>query len=72
MSDPTPAYQPRCIFLTCKEMMVFGEDFQNAPEFQAGMVEWQCLHTCNNVGPDGDELSLEKCSNSERPCYRAF
>jgi hypothetical protein len=72
MSDTPTPYRPRCIFLTCKSMAVYGEDFLNDPEFQAGMVEWQCLKSCRNLGPDGGELSLELCSNQERSCYQEF
>jgi hypothetical protein len=60
----------RCIHLTCKSMMVYGEDFENDPEFQAGMVELQCLRTAQNIGPDGGELSVPLCSNPARECYQ--
>jgi len=72
MSDNTTPYRPRCIKLTCKSMMVYGENFQDDPEFQAGMVEFQCLGTFRNLGPDGGELSLELCSNPERTCFQEF
>ncbi len=69
----TPEPRPvRCIHLTCKSMMVYGEDFENDPDFQAGMVELQCLRTAQNMGPDGGELSLALCSNPERSCYQAY
>ena len=72
MSETPTPYRPRCIKLTCKSMMVYGEDFQSDPEFQAGMVEFQCLNTCRNMGPDGGELSLELCSDPERTCFQEF
>jgi hypothetical protein len=72
MSDTPPPYRPRCMFLTCKSMAVYGEDFQNDPEFQAGMVEFQCLKTFRNLGPDGEELSLDLCSNPERGCFQEY
>jgi hypothetical protein len=53
-------------------MMVYGEDFQNDPEFQAGMVEFQCMRTFRNLGPDGGELSLDLCSDRERTCFEEY
>jgi hypothetical protein len=32
---------------------VYGEDFENDPEFQAGMVEFTCTQTMYGTGPDG-------------------
>jgi len=53
-------------------MQVWGEEFQNDPEFQAGMVEFWCTQTMKGAGPDGDDTSLDLCSNPERPCYREY
>jgi hypothetical protein len=72
MADDTPLPPMRCIHLTCKSMMVYGEDFEQDPEFQAGMVEFQCLRTLQNVGPDLGEAALEPCTNPERTCYEAY
>ncbi len=66
----TDDFVPRCVYLTCKSMQVFGEDFESDPEYQAGMVEFSCTQTFQGQGPDGDEVSLELCSNAERPCFR--
>jgi hypothetical protein len=71
MPESTP-YRPRCIYLTCKSMQVWGEDFQNDPEFQNGMVEFSCTQTFQNLGPDGNEVTYDACCNKERPCYREF
>jgi hypothetical protein len=71
-TSPTPAYRPRCLYLMCKSMAVYGEDFQQDPEFQAGLVEFQCLRTFRHVGPDGEELSLERCSDPQRSCYQEY
>jgi hypothetical protein len=49
--------------------MVFGEAFQEDPEFQSGQVEFTCICTFKGEGPDGGLASLEECSNPERPCY---
>jgi hypothetical protein len=53
-------------------MQVWGEDFQNDPEFQAGMVEFTCTQTMQAAGPDDSGTSLEMCSNPERPCFREY
>ncbi len=70
--ESSAPYKPRCMYLTCKSMLVWGEDFQNDPEFQAGMVEFTCNQTMQNLGPDGELLSLDLCSNPERPCFQEF
>lgn len=66
------AYRPRCIFLTCKSMQVWGEDFASDPEFQAGMVEFTCTRTYQNVGPDGGTVAYEPCCDAQRPCFREY
>ncbi len=71
MAEPTE-YRPRCIYLTCKSMQVWGEDFQNDPEFQAGMVEFCCTQTMTAKGPDGGDTGVELCSNPERSCFQEF
>ena len=70
--EPAETYRPRCMHLTCKSMQVWGEDFQNDPEYQAGMVEFWCTKTMQGTGPDGDHTSLEMCSNCERTCFQEF
>jgi len=65
-------YRPRCIHLTCKSMQVWGEDFENDPEYQAGMVEFSCTVTMQGSGPDGGHTCVEMCSNPERPCFREY
>ena len=71
MDAPQP-YRPRCIDLSCKSMQVWGENFQDDPEYQAGMVEFTCTCTFQPQGPDGGDTSLELCSNPERSCFREF
>ncbi len=68
----TPAYRPRCIQLRCKSMLVYGEDFEQDPEYQAGCVDFWCIDTSRSTGPDGGEVNLEACRNPERPCFREF
>src|SRR5262245_39831746 len=72
MSEIPAPHPVRCIHLTCKSMMVYGEDFENDPEFQAGMVEFTCTETFRNLGPDGGEVSFDACRNQERKCFREF
>ena len=68
MSEPT-SYRPRCKHLYCKSMLVYGEAFESDPEYQMGLSEFWCLCTSKGVGPDGDGVSLESCSASDRKCY---
>jgi hypothetical protein len=58
--------------LNCKSMMVYGEAFQDDPEYQDGAIDFWCECTSKGTGPDGDGVSLEECSNPERPCFREF
>jgi hypothetical protein len=65
-------YRPRCIHLRCKSMLVYGEAFESDPEYQAGNVEFWCIHTARSHGPDGEEVGMEPCCNKERPCFQEF
>lgn len=60
------------MYLSCKSMLVFGENFEQDPDYQAGMVDFWCVQTSKGEGPDGLEVSLERCSNPERPCFREY
>ncbi len=72
MADETNRgeYRPRCRNLSCKSMMVFGEDFESDPEYQEGMTDFWCLCTSRGQGPDGDGVSLSLCSDPQRSCFR--
>jgi hypothetical protein len=72
MSEETKLYRPRCMFLTCKSMLVYGEAFESDPDYQGGVVEFTCNATCMTYGPDGREVSLEACSAVERECFREY
>ncbi|MER3415454.1 MAG: hypothetical protein C4297_04470 [Gemmataceae bacterium] len=72
MSHQEKPYRLRCIYLRCKSMLVYGEDFEQDPEYQAGNVDFWCTLTARNIGPDGEEVSLPACCNPERPCFREF
>ena len=69
--SPTP-YKPRCIYLTCKAMMVYGEDFESDPDYQAGVMDFTCISTAQIIGPDGGDVGLTLCSNPERSCFKEF
>jgi hypothetical protein len=58
--------------LCCKSMLVFGENFESDPEFQAGLVEFWCLRTSKGQGPDGELATLAECTNAERSCYQEY
>ena len=72
MSEPETPYRPRCVNLSCKSMIVYGESFENDPEYQAGVVEFWCVLTSKGDGPDGCGADMEACSNPERSCFRPY
>ena len=72
MSEITSSYRPRCKYLTCKSMLVFGENFESDPEYEAGMTRFWCVQTSKGQGPDGDDVSHELCSNPERACFQEY
>jgi hypothetical protein len=69
MSEPT-SYRPRCRNLTCKSMIVYGEAFESDPEYQMGVSDFWCLCTSRGIGPDDGDVSLDRCSGSDRDCYQ--
>jgi hypothetical protein len=64
--------------LCCKAMMVYGEDFQNDPDLQAGVADFRCQRTSKGQGPDGDDVNVDACSKQaiadapERTCFQEF
>ena len=74
MSDTAEpqSYRPRCTHLCCKAMQVYGEAFESDPDYQAGMTDFWCQQTQIGRGPDGKDVSLDLCSNSERGCFQEF
>jgi hypothetical protein len=72
MSDNTTSYRPRCKHLCCKAMLVYGENFRNDPDFQGGLTDFWCIRTTKGEGPDGDDVSLDLCSNPERSCFQEY
>jgi hypothetical protein len=65
-------YRPRCKHLCCKSMLVYGESFMMDPDYQAGTMEFWCSCTTKTLGPDGNSVSLEECSDSGRSCFREY
>lgn len=53
-------------------MMVYGEAFENDPDYQAGMVEFWCTQTGMGSGPDNGSVDMERCSQADRVCYAAY
>jgi hypothetical protein len=60
------------MYLCCKSMVVFGENFEDDPEYQAGMAHFWCVQTSKGRGPDGNAVSLDVCSNPERACFKEY
>lgn len=72
MSELPRADVPRCAFLNCKAMQVHGEDFEQDPDYQAGMTDFWCVKTARDLGPDGRDVSMDRCKNAERECYQEY
>ena len=72
MAEPLSGDRVRCINLSCKSMLVYGEGFESDPDYQAGMVDFWCNCTAKGQGPDGEDVSMDLCSNPERSCYREY
>jgi len=72
MAEELPVLGPRCKNLSCKAMVVYGEDFESDPDYQAGLADFWCECTSRGVGPDGEGVSLEECSEPARECYREY
>ena len=60
------------MYLCCKSMVVFGEAFEQDPDYQAGLTDFWCVQTSKGLGPDGEHVSLEMCSNPERSCFKEY
>jgi hypothetical protein len=53
-------------------MAVYGEGFEDDPDYQAGLTDFWCVHTARPVGPDGGEVGLRECRDPERDCYQEY
>ncbi len=72
MAEQPAPYKPRCVYLTCKSMMVYGENFESDPDYQGGVVEFTCNCTFKTHGPDGKAVELAACSEPGRKCFREY
>jgi len=53
-------------------MVVYGEGFENDPDYQSGQVDFWCVQTSKGLGPDGAEASMATCCNAERSCFQEY
>jgi hypothetical protein len=72
MTELPQVPQPRCIHLHSKAMAVFGEGYENDPDYQDGMTDFWCVQTAKAFGPDGGEVTLKECSDPQRGCYQEY
>jgi hypothetical protein len=72
MAEEQSTYRPRCRNLCSKAMHVYGESFEDDPEYQMGMTEFWCVLTSKGQGPDNNEVSLPMCSDHQRGCFKEF
>jgi hypothetical protein len=56
----------------CKAMLVFGEAFESDPDYRAGLTDFWCTQTSKGLGPDGEDVALEACSNPQRSCFQEY
>lgn len=72
MSELPQVPAPRCVNLCSKALVVFGESFEDDPDFQAGMDQTWCAVTLNGLGPDNGEVTWEDCRQPGRSCFREY
>jgi hypothetical protein len=72
MSELPQIRPPRCIHLQCKAMVVYGEDFESDPDYQAGLTDFWCLQTAKPFGPDDGDVSMHDCCDPKRGCYQEY
>jgi hypothetical protein len=53
-------------------MLVYGESFEEDPDYQMGLTEFWCVLTSKGQGPDNNEVSLPMCSDRQRACFKDF
>jgi hypothetical protein len=53
-------------------MAVYGEDFQNDPDYEAGLSDCSCVKTSTALGPDQGTVNLKACSDPDRDCYQEY
>jgi hypothetical protein len=72
MPEGEDTFRVRCINLCCKSMVVYGENFEEDPDYQAGTTDFWCIQTSKGQGPDGDGVSMQLCTNRERECFQEY
>jgi hypothetical protein len=53
-------------------MMVYGENFENDPEYIPGVTDFWCVLTSKSQGPDGEHVALEACTDPQRGCFQEY
>jgi hypothetical protein len=61
---------PRCIHLQSKAMAVYGEGYENDPDFQDGTSPFWCMQTGRPLGPDSGAVGMTACCEAGRGCYQ--
>jgi hypothetical protein len=67
-----PQVPPRCIHLHGKALAVYGEGFEDDPDYQADLTDFWCVRTARPLGPDGREASPRDCRDPGRDCYQEY
>ena len=63
---------PRCIHLQSKAMAVYGEAFEDDPDYQNDLTDFTCDQTGRPLGPDGAPVGMKPCCDSDRSCYEEY
>jgi hypothetical protein len=58
--------------LQCKSMVVYGEGFEDDPDYQAGLTDFWCQQTAKALGPDDGDVSMDVCRDPKRTCYQEY
>ena len=72
MSELPQVRPPRCVNMSGKSLMIYGEAFESDPDYQAGLSPMWCVQTGRGLGPDDGEVCLDACSDSKRECYKEY
>ena len=55
-----------------KAMAVYGEEFEDDPDYQDGLTDFWCVKTARPLGPDDGDVGLKACCDPERGCYQEY
>jgi len=53
-------------------MAVYGESFENDPDYQDGLTDFWCLRTAKPFGPDDADAGMAHCCDRGRECYQEY